>query len=121
MKWAKVNQALRDSFAAAVNIEPAEHKTYMLIELMETDTFHPWDTDGQLCKLTEDLEGADQDRLEEAAWQCICEMEERVHDWFADAWNHGPGYVKPTVLNCRAEVAMDVFMRRLDDLRTMAV
>lgn len=121
MKWSQVNQALRDSFAAAVNIEPAEHKDYMLFELRETDTFHPRDTDSWLCELTSDIEAADQDELEEAAWQCLCEMEERVHDWFADAWNHAPGYVKPTALDCRADVAMDIFMRRLDDLRETVV
>lgn len=119
MKWAQVNQAMRDCFAACVKITPAEYQDYFLFELKETDTFHPRDTDSWLCELTTDIDNADQDELEEAAWQCLCEMEERVQDWFEDVWNHAPGYLKPEEVKIDADVALGLFMNRLVDTETV--
>ena len=117
MKWAEVNTMLRNSFAASVQMEPKEHYEYFLIELRETDTFHPWDSDGVLCELTHntDLSEVDEDELDAAAWECITEMTTRLEDWLYDVWNHPPGYKKPTKLVLKPEVALDLFLARLLD------
>lgn len=121
MKWAEVNKMLRNSFAAAVQIEPQEYYDYFLIELRETDTFHPWDTDSYLCELTHntDLSEVDRDELDQAAWECITEMADKLEDWLSDKWNHAPGYQKPSKVTIKPEVALDVFLARLLDPETV--
>lgn len=121
MKWAEVNTMLRNAFNASVQIEPAGHAAYFRLELFETDTFHPWDTDGELCRLTHNvnLAEADQEEITDAAWECLGEMEYKVEEWFQDRMNHTPSYTKPTKLVIRPEVALDLFIARLLDPETV--
>ena len=121
MKWAQVNTMLRNAFAAGVQIEPKEHYDYFLFELRETDTFHPWDTDGELCSLTADtdLTEVDQEAVEDAAWECLGEMEYKLEEWIYDSMNHAPGYKEPTKVTIRLDVAMDCFLARLLDPETV--
>ena len=117
MKWAQVNQILRNAFAKGVTVEPEEYREYFLFELRETDTFHPWDTDSWLCELTHNtnLDEVDRDDLESALAECLCEMEDKLYDWFDDRYNHAPGYTKPDTVKFDIDIAFTEFFAKLLD------
>ena len=64
----------------------------MKFYLFETDEFHPWETDGELATSSETVLENPEDVIW-AAEECIEEMMSSVHSYYANPWNHSPGYV----------------------------
>ena len=77
--------------------------------LLQTNTFHPWNSDGELGRALDRMPERCNYRSIKPYWankegrravgdacsEILTEMEDKIPDWFDDRWNHTPGYVKP--------------------------
>lgn len=82
---------------------------YFRMMVKETDTFHPWNSDGELSRALDKLPKRCDYRslriynewksarldVEDAIYEMLEECSDQIRDHFADAWNFPPGYVKP--------------------------
>jgi hypothetical protein len=115
--WPAVVNELRNimlkntSFKCATKQQEKDMQDYFRIMMFETDTFHPWNSDGMLSRALDKLpQRCDyrhvenywkwkEGRLEvEEALECVFqEMEDTITEWFGNWMNHPPGYVAPEV------------------------
>lgn len=101
MQWKDKVRLMRETLKATVKFSDAQFKEYFEFELDETDTFHPFDTDGALTLMEpHDL------------FEMFCDVEEIIRDHFNDAANFPPGYVKPDSIDFEPGEALDIFLKR---------
>ena len=82
---------------------------YFKIQLFETDTFHPFDTDGELSRALDMIPNRCNYRslesyhawkdgridIADALYSMMTEVSELVEDHFSNAWNFAPGVKLP--------------------------
>lgn len=99
----------RTKILGAYPAETIDYMRYFANHLHNTDTFHPWDSDGELSRALDKMPKRCDYRsiksywawkngmmkVEDACFEILEEMEGITKDWFDDRWNHPPGYVKP--------------------------
>lgn len=95
-----MRQTLKETVKFTGDSGPAL-KLYFDFELDETDTFHPFDTDGALTLMEE-----------EDLFEMFCDVENIIRGHFDDAWNFPPGYVKPEGIEFDPSEALDLFLKR---------
>lgn len=92
--------------------ESAELMWYYKSTMLQTDTFHPYNSDHVMDKALKDMpnycnyRNCDalrhykfcRDELLNALYEVLSDMQELTQEWFDDKWNHSPGYVKPTCI-----------------------
>lgn len=101
MQWKDKTRLMRQVLKDTVKFSDAQFKEYFEFQLMETDTFHPFDTDAALTHMEEhDL------------FEMFCDVEEIILDHFNDAANFPPGYVKPESIEFEPGAALDLFLKR---------
>ena len=88
-----------------------ELREYVEIEMMETDCFHPFDSDGELSIALKKMPNYCNYRnidsywnwkdgrmlVEDALTEVYFEMEDKIRGWLGNRWNHPPGYYIPKV------------------------
>ncbi len=103
--WKEKTAIMRKAIADSVLFSGPQKEDCMvnfLFLLAETDTFHPFDTDFALNKMDED-----------DIFSMFCDVENNVLSFYADPWNHPPGYQMPEVA-FDPEFATDTFFKELD-------
>lgn len=101
MQWKDKVRLMRETLKETVKFSDAQFKEYFEFQLDETDTFHPFNTDGALTQMEQhDL------------FEMFCDVEEIIRDHFNDAWNFPPGYVKPKTIDFEPGEALDIFLKR---------
>lgn len=101
MQWKDKVRLMREALKATVKFSDTQFKDYFEFQLDETDTFHPFDTDGALTHMeVEDL------------FEMFCDVENIIREHFNDVWNFPPGYVKPTNIEFDPGEALDIFLKR---------
>ncbi len=82
---------------------------YFSIQVHQTDTFHPFNSDGELSRALDRMpvrcnyrsiksywEFKDgKDNIANAIYEMLSEAEDTINDHFADSWNFPPGYAAP--------------------------
>jgi hypothetical protein len=77
--------------------------------MFQTDTFHPFATDGDLQRSLERMPIRREYRKLKPYWeyknrkesvidsifQCLEEMKENIEEWYSNSMNHAPGYIRP--------------------------
>jgi hypothetical protein len=101
MQWQDKVRLMRETLKETVKFSDPQFKDYFEFQLVETDTFHPFDTDAALNNMEEhDL------------FEMFCDVEEIIRDHFDNAWNFPPGYVKPEGIEFEPGEALDIFLKR---------
>jgi hypothetical protein len=113
--WPKVVDHIRSftqnrvHFLGATPQETLGFAAYFKEMLHQTDTFHPWNSDGELSRALDKMPKSCNYRsiksywankegrwtVEDACAEILTEMEDTIQDWFNNSWNHPPGYAKP--------------------------
>jgi hypothetical protein len=92
--WPHVIKTLRTFVASRVKADN-DTLAYIKMQMLETDTFHDYSSmDTLYNRLTDSVD----ERVWDALYEAIDQMGQQIIDHFADAWNFGPGYVKPKKL-----------------------
>jgi hypothetical protein len=101
MQWQDKVRLMRETLKATVKFSDTQFKDYFEFQLVETDTFHPFDTDAALNTMEEhDL------------FEMFCDVEDIIREHFDDAWNFPPGYVKPEGIEFEPGEALDIFLKK---------
>jgi hypothetical protein len=115
--WSAVVNELRNavlknvSFKCETKAQEKDMTEYFRIMMVETDTFHPWNTDGLLSRELSKLPQRCNYRSIFSYWawkngrykveailgDVFGEMEDNIFEWFGNPWNHPPGYKAPEV------------------------
>jgi hypothetical protein len=92
--WSHVIKTLRTFVVTHVKTDKETYE-YIKMQMMETDTFHDYDSmDALHSHLSDSLDEAVWDALYEA----IHQMGEQIKEHFEDPWNFAPSYTKPKKL-----------------------
>jgi hypothetical protein len=101
-------------------------RSYFKTMVLQTDTFHPFSSD---CMLSEALTSIPdrcdyrnvrsywawkngRDQISDALAEMLFEVDDDVVDYFSDAWNFPPGYIKPKEIKFRNDDT-DKFVSRI--------
>lgn len=113
--WPKIVDAFRGIVLSRVSFKgetPASEKDfmgYMREMVRSTDTFHPFDTDGELSRALNKMPDRcnyrnlksywawkhGREAVADALYDMLYEVDEKIKDHFSDKWNFAPGYVPP--------------------------
>jgi hypothetical protein len=113
--WPKVVELLRQFAQNRTKIlgngpeQTLDYMGHLRLQMQHTDTFHPWNSDGELSRAFDKMPKRcnyrsikpywaykdGKERLADACYEVLCEMEELILEWFGDSWNHAPGYRAP--------------------------
>jgi len=103
--WSHVRKVLHDTAIASMKTdnETRECARYLAIE---TDDFHPFDTDGDLQDALDRIKTEETDvhkivraleNVDESVEICVEEICDKIKEYFSNSWNHGPGYKPPVI------------------------
>ena len=109
MQWKDKVRLMREALKATVKFSDTQFKDYFEFQLDETDTFHPFDTDGALTHMEE-----------EDLFEMFCDVENIIREHFNDPWNFPPGYVKPTSIEFDPGEALDLFLVKASEFKEPA-
>lgn len=121
--WSKVVDELRQIvikntvFKGANENRTKELHAYFKLMMLETDTFHPYNSDGNLSRELDRMPDRCNYRSVESYWEwkdsredvmvALMEVYDEINDLieehFADPWNFPPGYTPPVSITFRKD------------------
>ena len=116
--WPKVVDLLRQFAQNRTKIlgkgpeDTLDFMGHLRLQMQHTDTFHPWNSDGELSRALDRMPKRcdyrsiksywawkdGKERLADACYEVLCEMEETIEAHYMDSWNFAPGYHKPLAI-----------------------
>lgn len=91
------------------DVETRAFMEHFRLEMIHTDTFHPYETDGNLSSALKNMPNycnyrscealrefkQRKEHVLDAVYMMLQEVDDLITDHFYDNWNHPPGYVAP--------------------------